>query len=441
MLGCSSCAVRSHSRSKRRLASVSRSTLATLRRDRPVERDVERLVHRAEPAVADLDEVPVARPRSRAGAAGFRPRPCHARSTHRPKCTSGAGLVAGDRRLTTWPSRSRRSPTTRSSSTSAEVRRYRGLEPDTAYVLDGVEVRTLPRPPGERLATVTTVNDVHFGETVCGMHRGHRSRTGAARPSRASRRTPRSMNRAAIAEMPTLDARRGGRQGRPHRQRDDRRVRGVPRRLRAGVRRPTAPRARQPRRPPGATFAAVRRPGSRRSPASPSPSSTPSIPRAPRRPGQRPTSSSGSTSSAPRRPSRPRLRPSPPVGSRQHPAPRRLLRDQPHRLREARRRARPPPGVLRLLRRPHAPQPGPPLRRDRRDADRSRSPASRTSPARGPSTACSKAGSSRSTAGSPAGRLSPWTDRTRAMFFGQYAAYSFGHLADRCFALPRAGRG
>ncbi len=30
-------------------------------------------------------------------------------------------------------------------------------------------VSTLPRPPGALLATIATVNDVHFGETVCGM--------------------------------------------------------------------------------------------------------------------------------------------------------------------------------------------------------------------------------------------------------------------------------
>jgi hypothetical protein len=33
-----------------------------------------------------------------------------------------------------------------------------------------------------------------------------------------------------------------------------------------------------------------------------------------------------------------------------------------------------------------------------------------------------------------------WTDRTRAMFFGQYATYSFGQLTDRCFALPGIGQ-
>lgn len=50
----------------------------------------------------------------------------------------------------------------------AEVRRYRGLTPDTTYDLDGIEVRTLPRPGGKLLSIVATVNDVHFGEIECG---------------------------------------------------------------------------------------------------------------------------------------------------------------------------------------------------------------------------------------------------------------------------------
>ncbi|MBV8296777.1 MAG: hypothetical protein JO085_08080, partial [Acidimicrobiia bacterium] len=53
-----------------------------------------------------------------------------------------------------------------------DVRRYDGLEPDHEYALDGVSLRTLPRPPGERLATLATVNDVHFGELECGVLEG-----------------------------------------------------------------------------------------------------------------------------------------------------------------------------------------------------------------------------------------------------------------------------
>jgi 3',5'-cyclic-AMP phosphodiesterase len=42
------------------------------------------------------------------------------------------------------------------------------LNPDTTYHYQDIEFRTLARPPGQRLATVTTVNDLHFGETECG---------------------------------------------------------------------------------------------------------------------------------------------------------------------------------------------------------------------------------------------------------------------------------
>jgi hypothetical protein len=54
-----------------------------------------------------------------------------------------------------------------------------GLAPDTEYpvAVDGIVpddqvpavVRTLAAPAGPPLATIATVNDVHFGETVCGM--------------------------------------------------------------------------------------------------------------------------------------------------------------------------------------------------------------------------------------------------------------------------------
>jgi predicted phosphodiesterase len=57
--------------------------------------------------------------------------------------------------------------------------RVGGLEPATEYALrvDGVEpsdllpasVTTLARPAGARLATFATTNDVHFGETECGL--------------------------------------------------------------------------------------------------------------------------------------------------------------------------------------------------------------------------------------------------------------------------------
>jgi Icc protein len=48
------------------------------------------------------------------------------------------------------------------------VRRYDDLTPDSEHDLDGVVVRTLPRPPGTMLCRVATVNDVHFGEVEAG---------------------------------------------------------------------------------------------------------------------------------------------------------------------------------------------------------------------------------------------------------------------------------
>ncbi|MDQ1521686.1 MAG: 3,5-cyclic-AMP phosphodiesterase, partial [Actinomycetota bacterium] len=58
------------------------------------------------------------------------------------------------------------------------VARVTGLEPSTPYALavDGIEssellpaqVTTLDTPPGRHVATVATVNDVHFGEEECG---------------------------------------------------------------------------------------------------------------------------------------------------------------------------------------------------------------------------------------------------------------------------------
>jgi Icc protein len=88
-----------------------------------------------------------------------------------------------------------------------------GLAPDTEHrlAIDGVpadelvpaSVRTLPVPSGPLLATVATVNDVHFGETVCGMIHdtpeevlGPWVRSGPGEPP-----YPVTMNSAAAAEI------------------------------------------------------------------------------------------------------------------------------------------------------------------------------------------------------------------------------------------------
>jgi predicted phosphodiesterase len=84
--------------------------------------------------------------------------------------------------------------------TGAAVREYDGLQPDTAYELDGVAFATLPRPAGERLATVATVNDVHFGETECGRVEGHD--VGPVLSSEGGEPYPLIMSQAAVAEIP-----------------------------------------------------------------------------------------------------------------------------------------------------------------------------------------------------------------------------------------------
>ncbi len=52
------------------------------------------------------------------------------------------------------------------------VVRVDGLRPDREQTVEGVTFRTLPRPPGARLATVATLSDVHIGETECGRYEG-----------------------------------------------------------------------------------------------------------------------------------------------------------------------------------------------------------------------------------------------------------------------------
>lgn len=84
-----------------------------------------------------------------------------------------------------------------------DLRVHDGLEPDTVYELDGFVFRTLPRP-GELLCRFATVNDVHFGETECGIIEGLEmgpifSVDEGAEPY------PEIMNRGAIAEIERID--------------------------------------------------------------------------------------------------------------------------------------------------------------------------------------------------------------------------------------------
>jgi predicted phosphodiesterase len=77
------------------------------------------------------------------------------------------------------------------------------LEPDTDYDIDGLSFRTLPQPAGERLATVATVNDVHFGEVECGIDSHGTGPTFVALEGEGP--YPETMNRGAIDEMAAIE--------------------------------------------------------------------------------------------------------------------------------------------------------------------------------------------------------------------------------------------
>lgn len=85
-----------------------------------------------------------------------------------------------------------------------DVRHYIDLEPATEYEFEGVGLRTLPRPDGELLCRFATVNDVHFGETECGILEGFDlGPVFASAPGEPP--YPEVMNAGAIAEMKALD--------------------------------------------------------------------------------------------------------------------------------------------------------------------------------------------------------------------------------------------
>ncbi|MEZ5181379.1 MAG: metallophosphoesterase [Acidimicrobiales bacterium] len=83
------------------------------------------------------------------------------------------------------------------------ARRYDGLAPDADHELEGVAFRTLPER-GELLCTFATVNDVHFGEEVCGLIDGSDVGPVFEVPDGAEP-FPEVMNRAAIREIAALD--------------------------------------------------------------------------------------------------------------------------------------------------------------------------------------------------------------------------------------------
>lgn len=84
-----------------------------------------------------------------------------------------------------------------------EVRVYEGLTPNTDYEFDGFAFRTLPAN-GELLCRFATVNDVHFGETECGIIEGDPIGP-VIRPEPGEPPYPEVMNQAAVAEIVAID--------------------------------------------------------------------------------------------------------------------------------------------------------------------------------------------------------------------------------------------
>lgn len=86
-----------------------------------------------------------------------------------------------------------------------EPTRYDDLTPDSDHDLDGVGVRTLPRPAGELLATIATVNDVHIGELECGRVHGREDIGPVLSAEPGERPYPEMMSAAAVREIAALD--------------------------------------------------------------------------------------------------------------------------------------------------------------------------------------------------------------------------------------------
>ena len=90
----------------------------------------------------------------------------------------------------------------------ATTRVVHDLKPATEYTIDGVTFTTLARPAGELLSIFATANDVHFGETHCGVVGG--TDIGPVYSAAPGERPyPEVMNEAAIAEMSGLQHGRG----------------------------------------------------------------------------------------------------------------------------------------------------------------------------------------------------------------------------------------
>jgi 3',5'-cyclic AMP phosphodiesterase CpdA len=84
------------------------------------------------------------------------------------------------------------------------VARYDHLDPATTYTFMGQHVTTLPRPTGELLCRVATVNDVHFGETEAGRIDDHTDGP-IQRVAPGDPPYPETMNHAAAIEIDAIE--------------------------------------------------------------------------------------------------------------------------------------------------------------------------------------------------------------------------------------------
>ena len=85
----------------------------------------------------------------------------------------------------------------------AEVHRFEDLAPGTSHELNGAQFSTLP-DLGRQLASFATVNDVHFGETVCGLMEGT-DMGPVFSVEEGETPYPEVMNAGAIAEISAID--------------------------------------------------------------------------------------------------------------------------------------------------------------------------------------------------------------------------------------------
>ena len=84
------------------------------------------------------------------------------------------------------------------------VVRLDNLRPASTHDIRGVAVTTLPRPDGELLCRLATVNDIHFGEVECGRVDGQEGGP-IERVLDGEQPYAETMNRGAAAEIAAID--------------------------------------------------------------------------------------------------------------------------------------------------------------------------------------------------------------------------------------------